>query len=179
MLLRIDPKPKRTGPLHIRSKMNKNTIQRVQCLPFVGLSGSRAYFTCGTALRQSFYNITDLLAIPTREKHDIPRLNKKQGPASVKSRFDRRFPKTKGKKITQAIRSAHMSSRNPKRKRNADLIETKQTRICKLEREEMKRNRTKHSRAEAKNQCIRKSKCIPSLQAAEARSTKRDAALRK
>jgi hypothetical protein len=43
---------------------------------FVGLSGSRAYFTCGTALRQSFYNITDLLAIPTREKHDIPRLNK-------------------------------------------------------------------------------------------------------
>jgi hypothetical protein len=103
----------------------------------------------------------------------------KHGPASVKSRFDRRFPKTKGKKITQAIRSAHMSSRNPKRKRNADLIETKQTQICKLEREEMKRNRTKHSRAEAKNQCIRKSKCIPSLQAAEARSTKRDAALRK
>jgi hypothetical protein len=73
---RINPKPKRTSPLHIRRKLNKNTIQRVQCLPFVGLSGSRAYFTCGTALHQSFYNITDLLAIPTREKHDIPRLNK-------------------------------------------------------------------------------------------------------
>lgn len=150
MLLRINPKPKRNCPLHIRRKMNKNTIQRVKCLPFVGLSGSRAYFTCGTALRQSFYNITDLLAIPTREKHDIPRLNKSTDRPLWNQDSTGVSQKTKGKKITEAIRSAHMSSRNPKWKRNTDLIETKQTQICKLERKKKKRNRTKHSRAEAR-----------------------------
>ncbi len=150
MLLRINPKPKRTCPLHIRSKMNKKTIQRVQCLPFVGLSGSRAYFTCGTALRQSFYNIPDLLTIPTREKHDIPRLNKSMDQPLWNQDSTGVSQKPKEKKLTQAIHSAHMSSRNPKGKRNADLIETKQTQICKLEKEKIKRNRTKHSRVEAK-----------------------------
>jgi hypothetical protein len=99
MLLRINHKPKRTCALHICSKMNKNTIQRVQCLPFVGLSGSRAYFTCGTALGQSFYITTDLLAIPTRGKHDIPRLNKART-SFCEIKIRQAFPKNRRKKKT-------------------------------------------------------------------------------